>query len=73
MNRALRRHHRNRIKQKVKHYYGGVHKDNQVALGFAVNTPHPCSRECCGNPRKHFKDVTKQEKIHDLAFELESQ
>jgi hypothetical protein len=26
-------------------------------------TPHPCSNFCCGNPRKWFGDLTRQEMI----------
>ncbi|MCK5616713.1 hypothetical protein KAR91_83400 [Candidatus Pacearchaeota archaeon] len=73
MNRALRRHHKQRIKNKVKYYYGGVHINNPKYIGMASVTRHACSRYCCGNPRKHFNEVTRQEKIHDLAFELDNQ
>lgn len=34
-------------------------------------TSCPCSSYCCGNPRKHFKHKTVQEKKADLAFKEE--
>ncbi len=73
INRAIRRHHRQRIKNKVKDYYAGAHKNNPRYLGIAINTQQPCSCYGCGNPRKHFKDVTKQEKIRTLDFELRAE
>jgi hypothetical protein len=30
-------------------------------LGFHANTPHPCSCYMCGNPRKYFNELTRQE------------
>ena len=26
-----------------------------------AETPHPCSGPCCGNPRHHFNELTRQE------------
>lgn len=57
--RALRRHHYNRLKRKVKKSFLGI-LENDI-LGFVANTPHCCSCTMCGNPRKHFKFKTKQE------------
>jgi hypothetical protein len=68
--RALRRHHYIRRKRNAKKYWFTDMEKSDEQLGFIANTPHPCSRYCCGNPRKHFKEVTKQEKIHTLSFEL---
>ena len=34
-------------------------------------TGNPCSGYCCGNPRKHFKDKTVQEKKAELTFKEE--
>jgi len=73
MDRALRRHHEQRIKQKIKDYYSGWPKTSPRATGMIATTRQLCSGPCCGNPRKHFKELTKQEKIHDLCFELKSQ
>lgn len=38
----------------------------QSALGRVLSTPKPCSCHMCGNPRKYFKDVTRQELIHRI-------
>jgi hypothetical protein len=58
--RAIRRHHRERLKNKRKNY-GGMEraakyfgekwlKQNQARV---INTPTPCSCPGCGNPRNH--------------------
>lgn len=33
--------------------------DRQV--GRAAATPHPCSCDCCGNPRRRFKEPSRKE------------
>ncbi len=97
MNRSLRRHHRQRIKQKVKDYYSGWPKSSPRASGMIATTRQLCSGPCCGNPRHQKKMIisetvydyygdktvihkaytvskkdrlTKQEKVHNLEFEL---
>ena len=35
---------------------------NPRTLGMLARTPHPCSRACCGNPRKYFNKPTVQER-----------
>lgn len=63
MSRALRRHHRQRLKHARKAYWGHGRSDpmGPVILARVVDTPHPCSKECCGNPRRHFGERTLQE------------
>jgi len=34
-----------------------------------VHTRKPCSCHMCGNPRRYFGEVTKQERIADIEFE----
>jgi hypothetical protein len=58
---ALRRHHEQRIKQKVKHYYGGVFKDNPRKINQLTRTHTPCSCFMCGNPRRYQKTPTLRE------------
>lgn len=59
--RALRRHHEERIKERVKSYYGGyVHDARQI--GKLAHARTPCSCWMCGNPRKYDGEVTMQEK-----------
>lgn len=66
--RAYRRAQRDRLKQKRKNYWGYPYqypdhfeKMSVDNLGKIVDTPHPCSKYCCGNPRKHFGHRTLQE------------
>lgn len=61
--RDLRRHHRERLMRKRADYYCGNYKDN---VGKLVDTPTPCSCAGCGNPRRHWNELT----IHERA-ELE--
>jgi hypothetical protein len=70
---SLRRHHYNRLKSKREnlHYWGRGYNDSsswcKASLGIAVNTPKNCSCYMCGNPRKHWKEVTRQElKANDI-------
>lgn len=71
---AQRRHHYRRLKIKRATYWGYGQEavlgcatnqdDNDMTpkqLGLVVATPHPCSRACCGNPRKYFNEETIQE------------
>ena len=43
-----------------------------VWLGKMVQTPHPCSGMCCGNPRKWWGEITRQErrKADDAAEQM---
>lgn len=59
--RAIRRHHRARLKHKRARYHMGVHADDPRRLGKTTTTPCPCSCEMCGNPRKHFGKASLQE------------
>ena len=60
MKRALRRHHRERLKNKRKHHWGRNLTDEERA--GAVDTPTPCSCYMCGNPRRYFNELTIQER-----------
>lgn len=66
--RALRRHHRRRLfKSRLKRLWW-VDRDlwfDQEYLNklkYLIDTPTPCSCTMCGNPRRHFKAVTRKEK-----------
>ena len=63
-NRATNRHHEERIKNKVKNYHN-VHTDKSVekSIGKVAHSRAICSCWMCGNPRKHFGEVTIHEKI----------
>jgi hypothetical protein len=60
--RAIRRHHRERIIHKrydrVQRGYWYVKKP-----GYLANNNTVCSCWMCGNPRKYFGELTRQEKI----------
>ena len=70
MKRAIRRHHRRRLfKSRIKKLWW---VDRNLALNdneylnkikYLIKTPTPCSCTLCGNPRKHFRIIKKQEKI----------
>lgn len=75
MKRAIRRHHRNRLKQNRKSYntvtcWGITEEDLELRSAKAVDTPCVCSCLACGNPRKHWKQRTRKEIMWDL-FEKE--
>lgn len=58
--RAIRRHHRWRLKKNRKNYYGGNYEGRESKL---IDTPTPCSCPMCGNPRRWWNELTKQEKL----------
>ena len=55
--RALRRHHRNRIWQKRRHYYGGATGPYAWLAGsprkrMLINTPKLCDSICCSHKKQ---------------------
>jgi hypothetical protein len=65
--RADRRHHHDRMKQKVSKFYWikkwfGTEESREEHIRQMAETRKPCSCYMCGNPRKHWKDKTMQEK-----------
>jgi hypothetical protein len=67
--RAWRRHHERRIKYRVRRYYGGYAKDNPRQLGRLAHARQLCSCWMCGNPRRHLRERSLQER---RAFQLDS-
>lgn len=71
MSRAVRRHHRKRIfkkrKRKCQERYGCDHDD--IFYRQMINTPTPCSCFMCGNPRRHFGEITLQERKAKLDYQ----
>jgi len=65
--RAIRRHHRERLRRKRRGYHGNdTWKENdpvyvEETASFYVNTPCPCSCDMCCNPRHSifYKGVSK--------------
>jgi len=67
--RAERRHNHERMIDKVKkfrfvlpEFYNGDEEKRQRHIRKMAETRKPCSCFMCGNPRKHWKDKTMQEK-----------
>lgn len=76
--RAIRRHHRQRIWQKRRRYYGGEFDPEAGWMASAprkrmvINTAKLCSGPCCSHNwgRRHMSLVTRQEQLAELE-ELE--
>lgn len=69
--RAVRRHHRERLKNyRIDANWWGHLKtsDSETAQGSVVDTPCSCSCWMCGNPRRYFKQLTKQEELNILDY-----
>ena len=60
---ALRRHHSQRTKNNVRYYFHYTILDpmHPKTIGRTARTKHPCSRYCCGNPRRDG-ELTMQER-----------
>ena len=66
-NRAERRHHHKRMMEKVKsfsiyNYFFWTEDKKTRHQKKLAETRKPCSCWMCGNPRRHFKSKTMQEK-----------
>lgn len=68
MKRALRRHHTARLKRSRRFHWGRDLAHELKSLAKAVNTPCPCSCWMCGNPRRYFGELTRQERRRLLDF-----
>lgn len=71
MKRALRRHHRNRLKRNRKSYdtvtyWGITEEDLELRSSKAVDTPCSCSCQACGNPRRQWFERTRKEVLWDF-------
>lgn len=77
--RAIRRHHRDRLKQKRRDYYGErwrkpvISEREEKYWCVSIDTPTPCSCCMCGNPRRHFNELTPQERRHNESWREECQ
>jgi hypothetical protein len=77
--RAVRRAHYNRLKRKRSRYWWFqswgpgelLTADRDKMLGLLTETPKCCSCIMCGNPRKHYNELTKQEILADLGEDYE--
>ena len=78
--RADRRHHHQRMIDKVKNFYWlqadkywGSEEKRQKHIRKMAETRTPCSCYMCGNPRKMFKEVTFQEQKMNIKEEFDSE
>lgn len=64
-NRSFRRHHRARLRRRRLRYntVAWAVEEGDRRLGRALSCVKPCSCEMCGNPRRHFGRVTRQEEM----------
>lgn len=69
--RAERRHKKETLKKRISSYFRMWLKKEPEKVGKYIDTPKQCSAYCCGNPRKHFHEVTIQEKKAELYQEDE--
>ena len=60
--RAIRRHHEQRIKRRVRRYYGGYAAELPRHLGRIAHSRQRCSCWMCGNPRRYLGEPTLQER-----------
>ncbi|WCZ57118.1 hypothetical protein K15_053 [Salmonella phage Kenya-K15] len=67
MDRALRRHHRQRVKNNRKKYWTVFpHEESPKRLGIITTTPCICSCWMCGNPRKYYGNSKAGMKISEI-------
>jgi hypothetical protein len=62
LNRALRRHHEKRLKNKVKSYRNYSIAENPKLIGKCFTAPAGCSCWLCGNRRKHHGLTLQEQK-----------
>ncbi len=68
--RSLRRYHYRRLKKERSWYYRHFDEGpwNDKAQGQLATTAVNCSCRSCGNPRRHFKYITRQEYLSYLNY-----
>lgn len=79
-NRADRRHHHQRMLDKVKSFHwlkkifwNGSEEERELHMKKMAETRHPCSCHMCGNPRKHWKEETFQEQKMSIKEKFDSE
>jgi len=74
--RAIRRHHRERLKKNRRFHWGRDLRQEPKILAMAINTPTPCSCAMCCNPRSKksinhkSEPETMQERRHKQKEKL---
>ena len=69
--RAIRRHHRDRLKNTRKNYWNGIDKEDKVRLGKVVNAPNRCKPGCMCKCEKNLGKDTLKDSSHKELFDLE--
>lgn len=75
--RAERRHHRERIKNRVKSFadmqYDKAHDPEayEYRLVRRIDTRQPCSCEGCGNPRRYGEKSLQERKAYEIMKDYE--
>lgn len=64
--RALRRHHRDRVRRYIERMLMRVGFAPREHVCRYINTRVPCSCWMCGNPRRHLHERTRQERPAEL-------
>jgi hypothetical protein len=60
--KTFRRHHEQRVKRRVRSYYGGYAAELPRHLGRIAHSRQLCSCWMCGNPRRNLGERTIQER-----------
>ncbi len=77
--RALRRHHRDRIWNKRRHYYGGAvdeysWKETDPRKRMVISTPKMCAKPCCSRKKQRaWGDIPYRERQADSVEKQELQ
>lgn len=78
MKRSIRRHHKERLKEKRKDYCSNdlwnEEEQEERCLCISIDTPKRCSCWMCGNPRRYMKGKEKytiQELKHNIELREE--
>lgn len=82
--KQMRRHHLKRLKKsRYKRFWNNLSQHDKewwasqnkkildTHIGIMTTTPCRCSCLICGNPRKYFKKITKQEILSLIKFKEE--
>lgn len=70
MDRSLRRYYAEKARRRARQILSlwqsrsnGRFDYDARQVGMMAHTPAPCSCPMCGNPRRHFRQRTRQEKV----------
>lgn len=67
--RAQRRHDAERVKRRVRTYYGGWAGRSPRNIGMVARTHQICSCLYCGNPRRYEGPTRQERRADDEALE----